>query len=338
MQLRRTCGWLVLLGFLLPLRIAHAAESRLVQPVENSVLRHREIQIIALLESSAPLDVTLSVDGRSLAFRVSPPKPPSRTTSLHAVTTVTGFGVHRISIFAQGKGGNPRLGKQQIFLWRKNVEFFVADPLASSIPKRFQDKPFHNDTNQKGCAGSTCHEFKLEKKVAVAVDTGCRTCHKRESEFRHAPVREGACAECHAAGTSGFAPRRTAEEACFGCHKDMKEAMAAAKFVHGPSQKMECTLCHDPHGERQRMETWRGRNETCVACHSGYDKTPHVIGGFANQSAGHPISVQMNPLSPSETLSCGACHNPHYANTPMHYGYLATERNQLCKMCHDDKF
>lgn len=311
-----------------------SSEFKLLQPPENGIVRDREVHVIADMPvtPNAVLSISVKVDKMPVPYRIE----RNVKTYLHAVTTVASLGAHNVSILVEGSDGSAKMSRR-IILWKKDARFEISDPLSLQSPNGFVAVTFHTG-KQQNCEGAKCHSIKLEKGKQVAAGTGCRSCHKREGTFRHAPMRTGDCAICHTETNGAFVPTKTAEETCYTCHEEKRKQLKGAKFVHGPVNKLVCELCHDPHGARPGMMTWRGRNEVCVTCHEGYDKQPHVVAGFATGSKGHPIAKVPNKLEAGDEFSCGACHDPHGAEHPVLFAYGKTEKNDLCKTCHDDKF
>jgi predicted CXXCH cytochrome family protein len=315
---------------------AAAAEFKLLQPPENGIVRDREVHIVAdfPVSPSAILSIAVTFDNLAVPYRL---KALGGKTYLHAVTTTASLGAHNLAILVEGTDGSAKLSRH-IILWKKNARFEISDPLSLQSPNGFAAKPFH-DGKPSGCNDAKCHDMTLAKDLKVEKGKGCRACHQREGDWRHAPIRTGECALCHAGEKEAFAPTKTAEETCFTCHADIKSRLKGAKYMHGPVNKMVCELCHDPHGSREQMLTWRGKNDACVTCHAGYDKMPHVVAGFATYGAkGHPIAKVANKMEAGDEFSCGACHNPHGAETPYFFAYGAKLQNDLCRNCHDEKF
>lgn len=322
---------MVSLAFAFP---ARGDDFTLLHPPENGVVLDREVHVIVdfPLTDTRELAIDVRVDGRATPYRLH----KGADIYLHAVTNVATLGLHAVAVRVEGGIGSAKTGNRRLIVWEKNVRFEVSDPLSLKPQSGFSRRPFH-DAVPKNCAGAGCHDFKLEKGKPVAAGTGCRGCHKREGDFRHAPMRTGDCAVCHRDDNGRFTPVKTAEETCFYCHEDVKKRMNAAEYTHGPTQLMVCELCHDPHGTRAEMFTWRGRNNLCLTCHDGYDKQPHVVAGFVSGTKGHPVTKIADPLEAGREFACTSCHSPHDAKHPMLFGYDKSDRTELCRMCHDDK-
>lgn len=188
----------------------------------------------------------------------------------------------------------------------------------------------------------------------------CMECHAAiKVSSTKATSHEGvaSCATCHTVHadppppkTGGHFLRAASLTLCNECHANV----SYKEFVH-PPVKMDCTLCHNPHGGL-RAES----NALCLECHSAASKSKFESDGpvalfngqitvpkgyFQNlkllelrNGRGHPVSN--HPVFRKEdqdwpAVSCVVCHKPHGADksAPM----LVTESEtfvSLCQRCH----
>jgi predicted CXXCH cytochrome family protein len=166
-----------------------------------------------------------------------------------------------------------------------------------------------------------CHEkqvknFKLTQHARVQLRD---TTNKEE-------VKDLGCEACHGPGSlhvdaGGGKPKERfiisgkGPEACFQCHLD-KNAEFSLQYHHPVKEaRMNCTACHDPHGEdiNKPKGMFVGRvNEVCAQCHREQAR-PHVFEHEALREG------------------CTTCHNVHGSINPK----MLTERdNNLCLKCH----
>ncbi|MBI1900707.1 MAG: hypothetical protein HYS13_06310 [Planctomycetia bacterium] len=100
--------------------------------------------------------------------------------------------------------------------------------------------------------------------------------------------------------------------ACYKCHGDIYARNAMPSHHPIKEGKMECSSCHDPHGQSQGNLKASTVNQVCYKCHA------EKQGPFAYE---HP------PV----TENCGYCHDPHgtVANNLLHQ-----PTTFLCLRCH----
>ena len=153
----------------------------------------------------------------------------------------------------------------------------------------------------------------------VGQNSMCLECHKNDAGIGwHSgshPVDEVSCASCHSSHSPTDPVLRTSTQAevCFDCHQRQRSETLKA-FSHPLFEgKMDCTGCHDVHGDNAASQLARMNvNGTCEQCHA------EKRGPFLWEHA--PVSED-----------CGLCHTPHGSNHP---GMLTRRAPLLCQECH----
>lgn len=166
-------------------------------------------------------------------------------------------------------------------------------------------------------------------------DSSCTTCHSLGRRQRqHGPVGQGMCMACHDAKSEPrYAVRWPIQETCFRCHVDIKGAMFTKAFRHGPAAAGRCTTCHDPHGSNDSFWLKKQPFDLCTNCHPEKRRERHVVVGFVYGDS-HPVRGRPHPLKPNQEFACPACHNPHAAQSRFLWQFDATQRETLCRTCH----
>ncbi len=179
-----------------------------------------------------------------------------------------------------------------------------------------------------------CH--RLDERFDGGAVEQCRSCHAEVSERKvmHGPVQQGACLACHdqASAPSRFAVKWPIQETCFGCHVDVKATMMTKAVRHGPAAAGRCTTCHDPHGSDQPYWLKLHAFDLCTNCHTE-KRERHVVVGFVYGDS-HPLRGRPHPLKDRTEFSCPSCHNPHAAQARFLWQFDATQRETLCRTCH----
>jgi predicted CXXCH cytochrome family protein len=144
-----------------------------------------------------------------------------------------------------------------------------------------------------------------------------------KARSRHKVVAEGNCVACHDPHAANNKSNlvKAGNELCFGCHKEIGEAVTNARFKHSPVEK-GCLNCHDPHASEKFAHLVK--NEVpplCLGCHKA-DKP-----SFVRQHSGYPVAKGR----------CTSCHNPHGSNSAVIL-YENVHRpvvSKKCNQCHE---
>jgi DmsE family decaheme c-type cytochrome len=193
----------------------------------------------------------------------------------------------------------------------------------------------HADLIEKGKACGTCHgpgslhaaSGGDPKKIvyparqkAKAVSAACDRCHeggeavKRWTCAEH--HREGlSCITCHDPNARAGRTLRGPEfKLCGGCHVDVKAEFRFPNRHRVDEARVQCSDCHDPHGNTAKVRDLDVRYRACVECH-GEKAGPFVYD--------HDIK---------RTDGCVACHSPHGSPNRRMLSYTRTM--PLCLQCH----
>ncbi|MBU0730577.1 MAG: cytochrome c3 family protein [Proteobacteria bacterium] len=188
---------------------------------------------------------------------------------------------------------------------------------------------FHRtEINPPEC--NICHDEKLPKDAKIEkprygpFSPVCFSCHRSLAElstWRHGPVTSLFCRTCHQSDPAVDKieiPLGKIDDLCYSCHMNQRR-WKDMSHVHGPVGTGDCSVCHNPHGDKYRYQLWaEGEKALCVACHR--DKLPLV-------QEDSPIFVH----GILGSMGCVACHDPHATN----YRYqLRSEIGDLCVSCH----
>ena len=85
----------------------------------------------------------------------------------------------------------------------------------------------------------------------------------------HKVVADGDCEKCHDPHASDNPANLLAKgnDLCFGCHKELGDAIKKAKFKHSPVEQ-GCLTCHGPHGSDKSVRLLKNAVPAlCVNCH-----------------------------------------------------------------------
>lgn len=152
----------------------------------------------------------------------------------------------------------------------------------------------------------------------------CYSCHKTMvlgSVWKHGPAADWLCLSCHQGTREAdqiVILTGKVESLCFRCHVRGRVWRDMA-HVHGPVSVGDCTVCHNPHGDRYPFALWAdGQGPLCVACHTDKKRLLEATGSFFL----HGIL---------KGCGCGACHDPH---AEMNRFQLYEPINRLCTGCH----
>lgn len=183
---------------------------------------------------------------------------------------------------------------------------------------------FHSSDYKKEICNN-CHKF---ENIA-----DCLNCHKDRliGNWVHKPVKDGQCFQCHDQ-SNNFIPKQPFSTVCLNCHKELKENITKASYLHGPVGAGFCTICHSPHKSTDKIHLRRPVNELCKQCHISED-----MGYQYHQDSyikAHPVDSATLMNSKSE-LNCASCHNPHYSENIMLLKMDGEDQGKLCNLCHE---
>jgi len=154
----------------------------------------------------------------------------------------------------------------------------------------------------------------------------CYSCHPgqvRGSNWQHGPAANILCNTCHNnpdAGGKISVPGGKMIDLCSKCHVYAR-GWSKMAHMHGPTGTGDCTICHNPHGDKYKFQLWAdGAGEICVACHR--DKKRFLT---------EPRSVRFRPHGIVQGAGCIACHSPHASPNRFQ---LHKPINDLCSGCH----
>lgn len=191
----------------------------------------------------------------------------------------------------------------------------------------------HRPEVEAVCAG--CHRMEVPdggRPVEL-----CASCHREilERPVMHGPVQQGACLACHdAASTPGrYAVKWPIQNTCFNCHVDIKALMETKAVRHGPAAAGRCTTCHDPHGTENPFWLKLAPYDLCTNCHTEKRGERHVVVGFVYGDS-HPLRGRPHPFKERTEFGCPSCHNPHAAQSRFLWQFDVTNRESLCRTCH----
>lgn len=224
---------------------------------------------------------------------------------------------------AQPEGGATYVGDAECL----DCHDDVADAFASNIHMLNAETPGRVCESCHGPGSVHAEEGEAESMVnpateysAVAGNT-CLDCHNGAdfqsiSSSAHHEVADG-CSDCHAVhGTSENLLVAQGNDLCVDCHSDV-----AAQFrlpSHHPINEglMDCSSCHNPHGDVNAFAVTNENREMCLSCHSAMEG---------------PFVYEHDPV----TEDCGICHTPHgsVANN-----LLVQNEPALCMNCHPMHF
>ena len=177
-----------------------------------------------------------------------------------------------------------------------------------------------------------CHNQNLPEDVSLktlpfgSVSSICFSCHRNLVEdvaWRHSPSTNIFCQACHQPEATTnkdrvVLPTGKVESLCYRCHTNQK-AWMELPHVHGPTGTGDCTVCHNPHGDKYKFQLWApGDKELCVACH---DDKQYMLE--------HDRRFSIHGIV--NGIGCTACHDPHATNYRFQ---LYRPIQQLCTGCH----
>jgi predicted CXXCH cytochrome family protein len=213
--------------------------------------------------------------------------------------------------------------------------------VASAVRLNGGEHPVPLEKNIDAAKCLECHEDKSKgAHVHTAISMGCTTCHEVKVEKDTTNVEL-------------VSPK---EEICFTCHEKAKWAS-----LHGPYEKGQCVLCHDPHVSDNDKQLRAAGNALCLECHRDRSisgklslfKTDHEFTEEEFQAIpkidldptlrfGHPVGrhkVADTPdlLHPGQKMSCLTCHENHAAERDKLVRTVEVKKQKMdvCDACHN---
>lgn len=213
--------------------------------------------------------------------------------------------------------------------------------VTSAIRLNAGEHPVPLEKNIDAAKCLECHEDKSKgAHVHTAISMGCTTCHEVKVEKDTTNVEL-------------VSPR---EEICFTCHEKAK-----ATTLHGPYDKGQCVLCHDPHVSDFDKQLRASGNALCLECHRDRQvsgkvalfKTDHELTEEEFQTIpkidldptlrfGHPfgrhrVADAPDLLHPGQKISCLTCHENHAAERDKLVRTVEVNKQKMdvCDACHN---
>ena len=153
-----------------------------------------------------------------------------------------------------------------------------------------------------------------------AQNKSCPECHadiEKGHKYKHPAINLG-CSSCHMPRDGRNHPkdkesmklRFDIPQLCFQCHKEKK---FTGKYVHLPTERAMCMMCHDPHHSDVEDLLRNEPQELCYRCHAKEKFTKKYV---------HKVALG----------GCGLrCHNHHASDYPH---LLSSDIGDLCIGCH----
>ncbi|MHC4126938.1 MAG: cytochrome c3 family protein [Planctomycetota bacterium] len=216
-------------------------------------------------------------------------------------------------------------------------------------PEPFDKAYVHGPVAVGACVA--CHEphsSSHEKLLTKASKRLCIDCHEETAprgaaaRHQHRPMSDG-CTTCHDPHASEirFQLNDANPTLCFSCHSGIKNFVATATFVHGPTVEGDsCAGCHDPHFTRLPYLQKTSQPDLCLNCH---DRQVETADGRVLQDMAKLLRENPNHHGPIREGACTACHQPHAADhsrllfreyPPEFYAPFEEDRYALCFSCH----
>jgi predicted CXXCH cytochrome family protein len=199
------------------------------------------------------------------------------------------------------------------------------------------EHPFIEPRDIKPETCLTCHPEKMARRfVHTAVRMGCKNCHHIISEKNKTTM-------------TLFAAEG---DLCAKCHEVKK-----GPVLHGPYEKGQCLICHDPHSSEFKAQTRTAVDPLCLECHApgpaagetvslfnlktiskaDFEAIPKIgldpTRRFGHPRPTHPVAEVADPLHAGEKISCLSCHDPHTSTLP-NLLVLANDGGNICEACH----
>lgn len=169
-----------------------------------------------------------------------------------------------------------------------NCHTSIADNCTECHKRIISKKYVHGPAGSGDCV--VCHtpqtEDGIKYKITVSVDKLCANCHDNMNlnsyMYAHGPFATGSCEVCHDLHSSDYPHQLKMEtnDLCISCHQEFKRKdithvvtkhpLGGKKDPSRPGKMLQCSSCHNPHGESTPVFFVRGvknRMELCGICH-----------------------------------------------------------------------
>jgi DmsE family decaheme c-type cytochrome len=181
----------------------------------------------------------------------------------------------------------------------------------------------HGPGSLHAASGGDAKKILLPTKQKPAdADASCNACHAggkaTEKWTCSEHSREGvSCIVCHDSNApKGRTLRKPEFELCGQCHADVQAQFRLGNRHRVAEGRMNCSDCHDPHGNTDKVRDKDVRLRACAQCHQ--DKAgPFVFDHGIKRGEG-----------------CTACHDPHGAVNRRMLTYPRVQA--LCLQCHPE--
>lgn len=171
-------------------------------------------------------------------------------------------------------------------------------------------------------AGDVRKILRPDRQKVADADATCLACHQSGDSVARWTCSEHsrekvACVVCHDANAPrGKTLRGTQFELCGGCHKDVQAKLRLPNGHRVQRGRVECSDCHDPHGNTSKLRDKDLRMRVCAECHvekSGPFLFDHGI---------------------KRTEGCVACHDPHGSTNRRMLTFSRVK--PMCLQCHPE--
>jgi predicted CXXCH cytochrome family protein len=284
----------------------------IITPDDKTYVENPFVYIVGNLENDKTTHITVTVnDLKSPQISIKDPEYVQQFKDYFILDIELDEGENLVGITAYSGGK---------IIEDKKIKVYYLKP-GGTPNKGVNRLYFHRDEKEKKCA--ECH--KVEKGT-------CLECHKKiiAKKYVHGPAGSGDCEVCHDYNPQNgvkYLVKQNFGELCKDCHDALNPARF--EYLHGPFAVGKCEACHNLHSSDYAHQLLVETNELCKNCHASF-KAPdlsHVV-------TKHPLSGKKDMSRPGELLQCSSCHNPHGEKGPFFFVKGATNRMDLCKICH----
>ncbi len=327
---------------------------KIITPAQMDISDEGIAYLVLEVDNNDVENFTITTDSNE-TFKID--VNPKRT---HYCKTITlHLGKNSITVTGYKEGNAVKEDKRDIFVISKVHREYKYPP------KEYSYGYFHNDTNEKICAG--CHDMSVNEIKGVAfVDitkSNCYQCHSSigDKKHAHAPAVNWLCTSCHNgkvgihnmfdANKTKFTVPDPIGNLCFSCHEKNKKSWSQKRFKHEPADSGRCNRCHNPHGSDNMYYLRQPAWDLCTTCHKDKIDGGHIVRTLSG--AIHPTHGVEDPSRKSrelsrngrtslkkekelskkdKELSCVSCHNPHVSNARSLL--QSNSVMSLCSRCH----